>query len=210
MSGERMRCAALFFALLAAGAQGQEAFSEPPLLADAISPEPPPSVETDPGSTDAWRIHFAAGGGLVGMLGVAPTLSSGDAGGFIAFGKPLYEGERHHRYQWVVDSEVLLGFAPGSGHVQLAMSPTVGTNFYLGPVFGLEWRAGTGLAATPGFFSDLGLGIVVNGAIALRLFGDDRRRLKFQLHEVAMLGFLGGTNFHLTLGGSVAFEMPLP
>ena len=191
--------------------------SEPPLVsmeeapatpAPVVVEEPAAVVKEDLEAKSNWRIHVSAGAGWIASSGTAPGRA--DLGGFLSVGKPLYEADRHQHYQWVTDTMVLVGFAPSNRRALLVMTPTFGTNFYLGPVFGLEWRMGAGFGATPSAQTNLGIGVVLEGAITLRLFGDDRRRIKLQAHDVSMLGFLTGTMVSFgTLAGSVAFETPL-
>ena len=188
----------------------------PPAPVSAARAQPPPAeaVEAeDPEARSAWRIHVSAGAGMIanaGGGGVGPGTPTSDLGGLISFGKPLYEGDRHPRYQWVTDTAILIGYAPGSRRAMLVMSPTIGTNFYLGSVFGLEWRAGGGFGATPSAQTNLGLGVVVEGVISLRLFSDDRRRIKLVASDVGVLGFLTGRLVSFTSAAvSIAFETPL-
>ena len=195
--------------------------SPPPLVStEETAPVAAPVVEVaevvetpvveegkDPVSRNTWRLHFSAGGGFLGFI-TSPGASS-DAGGFISIGKPLYVGDRHTHHQWVTDSTVFIGYAPGTRTTLLIVTPTIGTNWYFGPVFGLEWRAGMGFGATPGANTNVGIGITIEGSIVLRPFKDDQKRIKLQGQEVLNYGFIGSLSGLISMGLGVAFEMPL-
>jgi hypothetical protein len=218
-----MRGAFLVVALAAFTAHAQ---SEPPLVtadpvADASPAEAPPArlaplvvpsaeVEAeDLEGRSTWRVHISAGAGFLTWENTPPP-GPRDIGMVLEVGKPLYEGDRHRFYQWVTDSTIFFGFAPGKTSALLLMTPTIGTNFYLGPLFGIEWRVGLGFGATPSSVTNIGLGTVISGAISLRPFSDDRRRIKLQLHDIGMIGFLGGkVSATTTAAGSICFETAL-
>ena len=83
-------------------------------------------------------------------------------------------------------------------------------NHYFGSYFGLEWRVGAGFGAMPSATTDLGMGMSLEASMTLRPFKDDRKRIKLQLQEVAVYGFLTrNTVTSPTVGLSVAYEMPL-
>lgn len=219
--GSSRRLAVLVFLAHGAGAFAQDQSAPPLVSAEEAAPPPAPSqappaatIADDADGRSTWRLHVSLGGGMVasatGGTGTGTGLSLSDAGGWVSVGKPLYEGDRHPAYQWVTDSTILVGYAPGNGRALLVMAPTFGTNFYFGPIFGLEWRAGGGFGATPSVRSNLGIGVVLEASISLRVFSDDRRRIKLQLTDAVVYGFLSGSvAIFTTAGAAVAFETQL-
>ncbi len=223
--------AAVLICLVGSSAACAQSQTAPPLVsvddaAPSAPPAPPPVVprleeapteepaavvtELDLEARSAWRIHFSAGGGLIASSSGGTTSGSNEFGGLISIGKPLYEAERHRFYQWVTDTQILIGYSPGTKRAMLVMTPTIGTNFYLGPVFGLEWHVGGGFGAIPSAQSNLGIGVAIEGAISLRVFSDDRRRLKLVASDVAVLGFLTSRVISYSSAAvSIGFETPL-
>ena len=205
---------------LAAVARAQTQ-TAPPLVSVDLAPvavATPNSAESpaaalaseDLAARSTWRLHVSAGAGWVASPGSSTGPSPSDLGGWLSVGKPLYEAERHRFYQWVTDTTILVGYSPANGRALLLMTPTFGTNFFLGPLFGLEWRIGGGFGATPSVRTNVGLGVLVEGAISLRPFSDDRRRIKLQVVDATVLGFLTTPMSPFgTVGFSAAFETQL-
>ncbi len=176
-----------------------------PAVAEVKHEDPPVSEREDVMTKSAWRLHVSAGGGVfndgTGFM---------NPGGWVAIGKPLYVGDRHRRHQWFLDSTVFVGWSPGFGAVLLVLTPTVGTTWYFGDRFGLEWRGGAGFGATPSARNTgVGIGVSVEGSLVFRPFADDRQRLKVTAREVAMANLLNGTGTVTSLGLSVGYEMQL-
>lgn len=223
-----MRLNAAVLVLLTAAVLAQTA---PPLVsAEPEAEDAPPAVEAptrdeapaaavaekaevvsdreDVMTKSAWRLHVSAGAGAFNGGSGGPY----QPGMWVAIGKPLYVGDRHRRHQWFLDSSLFVGWSPGVGAVQLVITPTVGTTWYFGDFFGLEWRAGVGFGATPSpRNTGVGLGVSLEGALVFRPFADDRQRLKLQAREVAAANLLAATGMGTlaSFGVAVAWEMPL-
>jgi len=153
------------------------------------------------------------------MLGIAAEVFASspmaiEDPGFAAIaGKPLWLGNRHRFFQWVVDADLIVGFGTDSHHAHLAINPHAGFNLYFGSVFGFELRVGVSGIAQLGPHSALGLGASGTGAYVFRLWNDDRRRLKLLvlMHAGAFLADDPGSDLATGAGGfgaGLAYEMP--
>jgi hypothetical protein len=170
----------------------------PPLVP---ADDPVPLVQAEPVATQA-----TVGAGYLGYSSSAGLAA--DAGGYVSIGKPLYVGDRHPHHQWVTDSTIFISYSPGTRTTQLIVAPTIGTNFYFGPFFGLEWRAGLGVGVTPGAVTNAGLGISLESGLVVRPFADDQKRIKL----MAQQAFFGGLTSSLSLTSTaigLGFEIPL-
>jgi hypothetical protein len=166
----RFALAALLFALPAAALADETEDYDPdlPLEAQRESEE----------ARSANRITFQAHFGLIADPGTSSPGNGSNLGPSFAFSKPFYMGTRRRFNQFLVEARVGAGWVPNR-FVLLQMSPMWGSNFYFGPYVGLESRMGFFFASKlSSSVTQFGLSGQLETAIVLRVFHDDRMRLK--------------------------------
>ena len=121
-----------------------------------------------------------AGVGLmVGTMILDPKKSDG-FGGLIALNKPLWFGERHTGFQWMLNAEATLGLISEGATYTGSVGLDYGFNIYMGRRFGLEARGGGALLGAVGGVSTGAALLRGSGALVFRIGDDDRQRLKAQ------------------------------
>lgn len=144
------------------------ALAQPPGMTDAV---PPTILES---GRDTSRV----------MVGAAPAIfanypmSIEDPGVALFASKPLWLGNRYRFFQWVAEASALAGFGTDHRHAYLALGPRFGANFYLGSVFGLEFRWGLEGLLQAGERTVAGIGLSGAGGYVFRFWDDDRKRVK--------------------------------
>lgn len=142
-----------------------------------------------PGMTDAVSPSIVERGRDTGraMIGVAAAMfanypmSHDDPGVALFAAKPLWLGNRYRVFQWAAEASALAGFGTEYQHGYLALGARFGPNFYLGSVFGLEFRWGLEALAQVGPRTVGGFGMSGTGGYVFRFGDDDRKRLKLWL-----------------------------
>ena len=115
-------------------------------LAPAISAAQPPGMtDTLPNAVITGRDTGKVMVGAAGAMFANYPLSIEDPGVALFAAKPLWLGNRYRYFQWVFDVAGVAGYGTDHQHGYLIASAQWGANFYLGGVFGLEFRAGLGL-----------------------------------------------------------------
>jgi hypothetical protein len=150
------------------------------------------AVAQAPGMTDAVPVTIIEHGRDTDrlMVGAAAAvfanypMSIEDPGVALFASKPLWLGNRYRYFQWAADVNALAGFGVDHKHAYLALGPQVGPNFYLGSVFGLEFRFGVDGVLQAGERMAAGIGFSGAGGYVFRFWDDDRKRLKLwmQMH----------------------------
>jgi hypothetical protein len=144
------------------------AYAQPPGLTDAV----PVTILEHGRDTDRLMVGAAAG-----VFANYP-MSLSDTGVALFASKPLWLGNRYRFFQWAADANALAGFGTDYKHAYVTAGPQLGANFYLGSVFGLEFRAGLGGIVQIGDRTVGGIGFSGAGGYVFRFWDDDRKRLK--------------------------------
>ncbi|HEY5946554.1 MAG TPA: hypothetical protein VIV40_13725 [Kofleriaceae bacterium] len=149
------------------------AHAQPPGLTDTI-----PQAAID--GRDTSRVMVGAGGAVFASY----PMSMEDPGVALFAAKPLWLGNRYRFFQWSADVNALLGVGTEERNGYLLAGAQFGPNFYLGGVFGLEFRFGLDGMVQVGEHSVAGLTIGGGGAYVFRFWDDDRKRIKLlmQMH----------------------------
>ena len=178
-----MRAVAIGVVLLAAGSRAQEPSVPPPppdleyQADDDDAPDLPIEAQRESEEArSASRVSFSASFGFIADP-ATPGSGGPRVGPSFAFSKPFYMGTRRRYVQFLHEVRVGAGWVPDR-YVLLQMSPMWGTNFYFGRYVGLETRLGFGFASKLSTASTFGVAGQGEAGIVLRVFNDDRTRLK--------------------------------
>ncbi len=180
------------------------AAAQPPGMTDAVSPS---IVET---GRDTGRAMIGAG---IGVFANYP-MAIGDPGVALFADKPLWLGNRYRFFQWAAEANAVAGYGSEQQHGYLALGTRFGPNFYLGSVFGLEFRFGVDALAQVGQRTVGGCGLSGAGGYVFRFWDDDRKRLKlwFELHSGVYIGNDPDNDLAANAGAlllGVGYEEPL-
>ena len=180
------------------------AHAQPPGMTDAVTP----SIVEHGRDTDRVMV-----GAAVAMFANYP-MSIEDPGAALFASKPLWLGNRYRFFQWVAGASALVGFGTDHDHAYVAVGPDVGANFYLGSVFGLEFRLGADGLVQAGKRTVAGLGIAGSGGYVFRFWDDDRRRIKLwmQMHFGVYIADDPGNDLATNAGAfalGLGYETPL-
>lgn len=144
------------------------ALAQPPGMTDAV----PPTILEHGRNTDRVMV-----GAAVGVFANYP-MSITDPGVALFVAKPLWLGNRYRYFQWVVEANALAAYGTDYEHAYFALGPQLGANFFLGSVFGLEFRVGPAGVLQAGKRTVGGIGMSGAGGYVFRFWDDDRKRVK--------------------------------
>lgn len=142
-------------------------------LAGAGAPE---ATEVEEPGRNTARLMV---GGAAAVVASFPN-SIGDPGPGILLAKPFWLGPRKRAFQWVFDASFFGLWGTETGNAHLALSPRLGFDILIGPVYGMEIRFGPGAVLQAGPRTVAGFDIFAGSfAHSFRLKkGDDDHRLK--------------------------------
>ena len=148
-------------------------------LAPAIAAARPPGMtDTLPNAVltgrDTGKVMVGAGGAVFANH---PN-SISDEGFAVFVNKPLWLGDRYRYFQWALDAAAVGGYGTNLHHGYVIAAAQFGPNFYLGSVFGLEFRFGAGAMMQLGERNVPGIVFSGGGGYVFRFWDDDRKRVK--------------------------------